>query len=117
MCVLLRVAQVLKPGLIKGQWGQDEDAQLTALVQKGFKNWGHLAAHMPGRTSKQCRERWCHHLDPSINRGASSCSITPHPPPAALSLRVRRRVLMGLLLLVVACGTQATTPRRRTRPS
>ncbi|CAN0169959.1 unnamed protein product [Discosporangium mesarthrocarpum] len=23
---------------------------------------------MPGRTSKQCRERWCHHLDPSINR-------------------------------------------------
>lgn len=23
-----------------------------------------------GRTSKQCRERWCHHLDPSINKGA-----------------------------------------------
>lgn len=62
---------MLKPGLIKGQWGQDEDQMLTMLVQKGFKNWGHLAAHMPGRTSKQCRERWCHHLDPSINRGTS----------------------------------------------
>ena len=24
---------------------------------------------MPGRTSKQCRERWCHHLDPSIKKG------------------------------------------------
>lgn len=25
-----------------------------------------------GRTSKQCRERWCHHLDPSINKGVYS---------------------------------------------
>lgn len=27
-------------------------------------------ARITGRTSKQCRERWCHHLDPSINKGA-----------------------------------------------
>ena len=27
---------------------------------------------MQGRTSKQCRERWAHHLDPSINRGPYS---------------------------------------------
>ncbi|CAM9836067.1 unnamed protein product, partial [Laminaria digitata] len=25
-----------------------------------------------GRTSKQCRERWCHHLNPTINKGAYS---------------------------------------------
>ncbi|KAG5185311.1 Homeodomain-like protein, partial [Tribonema minus] len=37
-------------------------------VSRGYKNWGQLAAHMPGRTSKQCRERWIHHLDPAINK-------------------------------------------------
>ena len=24
---------------------------------------------MDGRTSKQCRERWCHHLDPAVRKG------------------------------------------------
>lgn len=40
-----------------------------SLVTEGHKNWGTLAAHIPGRTSKQCRERWCHHLDPRIVKG------------------------------------------------
>jgi nuclear transport factor 2 (NTF2) superfamily protein len=38
----------------------------VTLVSQGFMNWGQLAEHMQGRTSKQCRERWTHHLDPSI---------------------------------------------------
>jgi hypothetical protein len=66
---LQRWKKVLKPGLVKGQWSAQEDAMLVTLVSEGFKNWGQLAAHMPGRTSKQCRERWCHHLDPSIKKG------------------------------------------------
>jgi hypothetical protein len=41
---------------------------LKNLVNNGFKNWGKLALHMPGRTSKQCRERWCHHLDPAVKK-------------------------------------------------
>jgi Myb-like DNA-binding domain len=45
---------VLKPGLVKGQWSKEEDARLLLLVEKRcYKNWGCLAQHMDGRTSKQ----------------------------------------------------------------
>lgn len=57
------------PGLVKGQWSRREDDLLTSLVNEGHKNWGTLATRIPGRTSKQCRERWCHHLDPRIVKG------------------------------------------------
>ncbi|CAM9866931.1 unnamed protein product [Chrysoparadoxa australica] len=66
---LQRWKKVLCPGLKKGQWTAEEDSRLLALVNQGFKNWGLLAEHMPGRISKQCRERWCHHLDPNIRKG------------------------------------------------
>ncbi|OQR97172.1 myb-like DNA-binding protein [Thraustotheca clavata] len=66
---LQRWTKVLKPGLIKGHWTPDEDAKLKTLVAEGRKNWGQVAAQIAGRTSKQCRERWCNHLDPNINKG------------------------------------------------
>ncbi|KDO32392.1 hypothetical protein SPRG_02869 [Saprolegnia parasitica CBS 223.65] len=66
---LQRWTKVLKPGLIKGHWTPDEDAKLKSLVAEGRKNWGQVAAQIAGRTSKQCRERWCNHLDPNINKG------------------------------------------------
>ena len=66
MQCLQRWQKVIKPGLVKGQWTIEEDAALTALVRQGFVDWGKLALNMPGRTSKQCRERWCHHLDPTV---------------------------------------------------
>ena len=69
---LQRWKKVLEPGLLKGQWTSQEDAMLVVLVGQGFKNWSILSEHMQGRTSKQCRERWTHHLDPSINRGPYS---------------------------------------------
>merc|ERR1719310_441046 len=31
-------------------------------------SWANIARQITGRTSKQCRERWFHHLDPSIKR-------------------------------------------------
>eukprot|EP01035_Chromulina_nebulosa_P018766 gene18766-24533_t len=65
---LQRWQKVIRPGLVKGQWSDEEDTLLTYLVSLGFKNWGKLASHMPGRTSKQCRERWCHHLDPNVKK-------------------------------------------------
>lgn len=58
-----------RPGLVKGQWSREEDELLMSLVNEGHKNWGTLASRVPGRTSKQCRERWCHHLDPRIVKG------------------------------------------------
>jgi hypothetical protein len=69
---LQRWAKVLKPGLKKGQWTNEEDVRLTGMVQDGWKNWSVIAGEIPGRTSKQCRERWFHHLDPAINRSPYS---------------------------------------------
>lgn len=66
---LQRWTKVLKPGLIKGHWDPEEDIKLRDLVSEGKRNWGQVASLIPGRTSKQCRERWCNHLDPNINKG------------------------------------------------
>lgn len=35
----------------------------------GKVKWSGIAADLPGRIGKQCRERWFNHLDPSIKRG------------------------------------------------
>lgn len=67
---LQRWTKVLAPGLVKGHWSPQEDDLLRRLVASEQKNWGEVAAKIPGRTSKQCRERWHNHLDPNIVRGA-----------------------------------------------
>lgn len=69
---LQRWTKVLAPGLVKGHWSPQEDDLLRRLVASEQKNWGEVAAKIPGRTSKQCRERWHNHLDPNIVRGAYS---------------------------------------------
>jgi hypothetical protein len=56
---------------VKGPWTPGEDALLLNLVAKfGTQAWTAVAACMPGRTGKQCRERWLNQLDPSVRRGA-----------------------------------------------
>ena len=51
----------------RGAWTQQEDEQLMAAVsQLGPKKWIDIAKFVPTRTSKQCRERWHHRLDPQI---------------------------------------------------
>ena len=51
----------------RGSWTQQEDEQLIAAVnQLGPKKWIDIAKFVPTRTSKQCRERWHHRLDPNI---------------------------------------------------
>lgn len=48
-----------------------EDSQLTELVNRfGGKQWARIALMLPGRTGKQCRERWCNNLDPTLKKGA-----------------------------------------------
>ena len=66
---LQRWKKVLRPGLVKGHWTGDEDRLLRALVAPGPRNWGEVSGRIPGRTAKQCRERWCNHLDPRIKKG------------------------------------------------
>jgi len=72
---LQRFVKALQPGLKKGYWTREEDVRLTDLVQRTWNgvlhkgaSWAQIATEIPGRTSKQCRERWFHHLDPAINR-------------------------------------------------
>mmetsp|Transcript_9537 Transcript_9537/g.12457 ORF Transcript_9537/g.12457 Transcript_9537/m.12457 type:complete len:680 (-) Transcript_9537:1738-3777(-) len=66
-----RWSKVLRPGLRKGTWTQEEDEKLIQYVSSTpKKNWGEIAALIAGRSAKQCRERWCYNLDPSINKEA-----------------------------------------------
>lgn len=70
---LQRWNKALRPGLKKGFWAEQEDQCLSKLVHAGQAvaqgpNWAVLSKQIPGRTTKQCRERWFNHLDPSINR-------------------------------------------------
>uniref|UniRef100_A0A7S2RQP0 Uncharacterized protein n=1 Tax=Mucochytrium quahogii TaxID=96639 RepID=A0A7S2RQP0_9STRA len=66
---LQRWRKALDPAVVKGHWTPDEDTKLLLLVAENPKNWGHVAKGIPGRTAKQCRERYHNHLDPSIRKG------------------------------------------------
>jgi hypothetical protein len=50
-------------------WTKEADAAIVDLVgEYGPKHWSQIAAHIPGRSGKQCRERWQHHLSPDIRK-------------------------------------------------
>lgn len=56
-------------GGTKEPWSPEDDARVTDLVNKiGAKKWSNIAAQLPGRTGKQCRERWHNHLNPCISK-------------------------------------------------
>lgn len=56
---LHRWQKVLRPGLIKGPWTQEEDDAVIDLVNKyGIKSWSFIARQLKGRLGKQCRERY-----------------------------------------------------------
>jgi myb proto-oncogene protein len=42
-----------------GKWAEDEDTKLKdAVLSNGNKNWKEIAALVPGRTIRQCCNRW-----------------------------------------------------------
>ena len=52
-------------------WSPEEDVLLGQLIDRfGAARWSTIAAHMPGRQGKQCRERWHNHLNPDILKAA-----------------------------------------------
>lgn len=73
------------PAAKKLTWTVEEDAILKkvlneagvqrlsngAIVLNG--SWGDVAMHLPGRSAKQCRERWRFNLCPDINKSEWSC--------------------------------------------
>ena len=70
---LHRWTKILKPGLIKGPWTDEEDAILKNwVVQNGPNKWSNCAKIIPGRNCKQCRERWFNHVDPNVKKGGWS---------------------------------------------
>jgi S-ribosylhomocysteine lyase LuxS involved in autoinducer biosynthesis len=50
-------------GKTAGQWKPGEDAKLLDAVKKHGKKWVAVAEMVPGRTDKQCRNRWTQTLD------------------------------------------------------
>ena len=55
------------------RWKEKEDILLTQIISNyggdsNKINWSEIAAKIPIRSSKQCRERWYSQLDPTINR-------------------------------------------------
>lgn len=56
--------------LKKHAWTPEEDAILQRIVsQEGAKSWTKVAAHLPHRMGRQCRERWFNHLAPEVKKG------------------------------------------------
>ncbi|CAN0556297.1 unnamed protein product, partial [Ectocarpus sp. 12 AP-2014] len=60
---------VVKPALLKGVWSPEEDAVIFDCVARGVTDWAEVAAALPKRKPKHCRERWSNHLDPSLRKG------------------------------------------------
>ncbi len=55
---LHRWQKVLRPGLVKGSWTDEEDEIVRSMVAEfGLKSWSHIASKLKGRLGKQCRER------------------------------------------------------------
>jgi hypothetical protein len=57
--------------LNRGPWTQEETSRLVGFVfQYGAKNWNTIASFMPGRTGKQCRNKWMNCPTLSLKRGS-----------------------------------------------
>jgi hypothetical protein len=55
------------PGQYKVKFTASEDARLKELVARyGTNSWSTIAAEMPDRNARQCRERWTNYINPSI---------------------------------------------------
>jgi hypothetical protein len=78
--------KVANPAIVRGSWTLQEDQMIQQWARaRGPAQWALLAQQMPGRIAKQCRERWCNHLDPNLKRS----SWTPEEDRVVLDV-VRR---------------------------
>jgi len=50
-------------------FSEEENTKIKTLVEKfGTDSWKMVADNLPGRTARQCRERWKNYLAPEINK-------------------------------------------------
>jgi hypothetical protein len=67
--VAARWEKCLDPNITKGPFTPEEDAQIADFVAThGPRNWPQITQILLHRSSKQCRERWFNHLDPSVTK-------------------------------------------------
>jgi hypothetical protein len=67
----MSVPQSLRRIHPKSKFSPEEDAFLRNLVsQFGVDNWQRIAASMPSRNPRQCKERWFNYLCPMIQNPA-----------------------------------------------
>lgn len=60
-----------------GAWTQAEDAMLqSAVAEFGPKRWCRVSARVPGRTEKQCRQRWHYHIEPKTCPARTTRNLT-----------------------------------------
>jgi hypothetical protein len=89
------------------KWTPEEDAKLTKAVKEhGKKEWVAVAVMVPGRTGKQCRQRWVDKLDPTY--GKSAGKWTPEED-AKLTKAVRKH---GKKWVAVAMLVPGRTDKR-----
>jgi hypothetical protein len=60
--------QCTRPRIRLQRWTIDEDMSLEKAVTEFGMNWVRVAQCLPGRTNRQCRERYVNYLDPCINK-------------------------------------------------
>ena len=54
---------------LHGTWTSDEDDSLRLLIKEfGARDWSKIGTYMAKRSGKQCRQRWTHHLQPSVRK-------------------------------------------------
>ncbi|EAY17668.1 Myb-like DNA-binding domain containing protein [Trichomonas vaginalis G3] len=50
------------------KFSPEEDVKLRKLIKLlGIRDWEIIALEMKSRTARQCRDRWCNYLDPTLN--------------------------------------------------
>jgi hypothetical protein len=59
--------KALDPSIKKGPWSMQEDRLLIELVQQYGYKWKRISKQVPGRTGKQCRDRYTGRLAPKTN--------------------------------------------------
>jgi hypothetical protein len=90
-----RWAQTLDPSnwKIPGKWTSAEVAKLTEAIRIHGKKWVKVAAMVPGRTDKQCRNRWVDMgdmLDPANGKDRKPRRAWKPEEDAQLALAVKK---------------------------
>lgn len=61
--------ELQKPKQTRQRFTEEDDQLIVAEVGNNrFPNWSEIAAKIPGKTGRQCRERYQHYLSPNLSQ-------------------------------------------------